>query len=281
MGLQKFIMVGKNTSLIVPSNIMKIIKLDDHVRDAIYNYPTLYRGKDYETSRLKVLDHLFLVIGNGYEWEKEGFLSCVGRGGFHGDNTKAKGLKTLPEGFFDKELYNFYVDSTKMKELEKRLKKEKRFHYFLDKAHKKETNLIFEADEETAKDYVRNYEAETGINRRNGVPATGWTFVDKARSDHSISPYPICEYSAIKEIYNGKTNSLHIDNFELKKIQPDWLVGAIDIVKASLAYYNDKKQYDSHIYCTDRTTGKRSKHWAKYRKEQVDFLEKFLEKFDK
>lgn len=39
------------------------MKLEEHIRLSILNYPTIFKN------RSDVLDHLFCVIGNGYEWE--------------------------------------------------------------------------------------------------------------------------------------------------------------------------------------------------------------------
>jgi len=50
------------------------VKLNLHIAQAIREYPSLYRDVTYEKSRLKVLDQLFFVIGNGYEWSPKGIL---------------------------------------------------------------------------------------------------------------------------------------------------------------------------------------------------------------
>lgn len=47
--------------------------LDIEIRKSILQYPRLYAEK----ARLGVLDHLYLVIGNGYEW-KDGYLVPCG-----------------------------------------------------------------------------------------------------------------------------------------------------------------------------------------------------------
>jgi hypothetical protein len=43
-------------------------KLEDQVRSSILCFPTLYRANNYEDSKILVYNHLFCVIGNGYEW---------------------------------------------------------------------------------------------------------------------------------------------------------------------------------------------------------------------
>lgn len=51
---------------------MKRGSLDEHVEIALFAYPTIYR------SRRDVIEHLYCVIGNGYEWA-HGKLSTRGR----------------------------------------------------------------------------------------------------------------------------------------------------------------------------------------------------------
>ncbi len=45
------------------------MKLDLYVAKSIRDFPTLFRDVIYEKSRIKVLDQLFLVNGNGLEWK--------------------------------------------------------------------------------------------------------------------------------------------------------------------------------------------------------------------
>lgn len=46
------------------------MKLSNQVAQSIRAYPILYRDVTYEKSRLKVLNHLFLAVGNGFGWVK-------------------------------------------------------------------------------------------------------------------------------------------------------------------------------------------------------------------
>ena len=48
------------------------MKLEDYIKRSISEYPSLYAGVDYESSRLKVLEQIFLVNGNGIEWANTG-----------------------------------------------------------------------------------------------------------------------------------------------------------------------------------------------------------------
>lgn len=46
------------------------MRLDNYIAQSIRAYPDLYRDITYEKSRIKVLDHLFLVNGNGLVWQQ-------------------------------------------------------------------------------------------------------------------------------------------------------------------------------------------------------------------
>src|SRR6185503_18150433 len=48
-----------------------IMNMEDFVFSSIYNYPSLYYSSSFEESKIRVLDHVFLVIGNGIEFIPE------------------------------------------------------------------------------------------------------------------------------------------------------------------------------------------------------------------
>jgi len=83
--------------------------LEDYIRRVIYTYPSLYKDKTYELSRLKVLDHIFLCIGTGLEWNKNGELCEL-----IGSSSIKKGLKTLPKDFFERRLWELEVYDDKL-----------------------------------------------------------------------------------------------------------------------------------------------------------------------
>jgi hypothetical protein len=77
------------------------MKLEDTIAKSLHDYPSLYKDTTWEKSRLKVLDHLFLVNGNGYEWY-DGYLVDK-----H-DNTSSK--KKLPK--YGKQKYTWRPDDS-------------------------------------------------------------------------------------------------------------------------------------------------------------------------
>jgi len=276
------------------------MKLEDHVRWAIYNYPTLFRDRDYTKSRLLVLNQLFLVIGNGYEWCPDGYLVDA-------FDPKPRILEELPAGFFDKQLYTFDVQHDQFNRLESDL--QNRFLYLIDRSRRTgspnwlESGVVVEADEEEAKRLC----AEYGKAR---FARSSPSFVLEAANRHEFSPYPICEYSALTEILNGKTNSPHIENFDLE-LQPDWLAGCVDVAQAALDYYRDDQRCAENSHHPNQAFPRMKQHleaaakegreekyrqtfnitkgesverhcegsWHEFRANQIGTLEEFLDKF--
>jgi hypothetical protein len=269
------------------------MKLKDYVDNSIYHYPSLYRSTNYKDSRLRVLDHLFLTNGNGMEWHPDGFLAeCI--------NGKYKTIKPvkLPKNFFTIDLR--YIKVKKIEELPK-LKKilKSTFHYIKENE--------YDGDHAYVEFQANNKIIET---IQNVFPNSYFLKADCSSGGWEIEPhepYPLCQYAALVEMVNKRTNSLHIENFDLFKIQPDWIQGAIEIAKYAIGYYNNPKRYKSHVYHYSnaiddiskrykedpkkfveerKTEGMTDKHtpeqwakisWKKFRKEQIAYCEKLLE----
>lgn len=193
------------------------MKLEHVINWCIYNYPTLYRDKTLAESRLKVLGQLFLTNGNGYEWHKDGFLV---------DGNQSNCRKTLPKGFFDKNLYSISVPPQLIPLAKEQMGS--RFYYRTKSKMGREVDFIFEAksDNEALPLYK--------ILGKNGM------HIYEARSNYPFHPYPLCEYAGLVEILNGKTNSLRQDNFALIP-QEDWLHGCVEVATRALSYFYDSQ----------------------------------------
>lgn len=89
------------------------------------------------------------------------------------------------------------------------------------------------------------------------------------------NPTGLCEYSPVVEMINGRTNSPHIENFELTKILPDWIDGAREMVEYARTYYRNYDLYKHHVYY------KNEESWSNYVKRQNEYFDKFSEKFPK
>ncbi len=93
-----------------------------------------------------------------------------------------------------------------------------------------------------------------------------------------VNPYPVFDGSALSEMIDGKTNSLHIKNFELTKILPDWIEGAREIVEYAIGYYKDESMFKRHCYYPKDSN---FTFWDKYVIDQNDYFTRFLQKFPK
>lgn len=76
--------------------------LEYYVNRTIWNYPLSYRSSSYWASRVKVLNHLFFVIGNGLEWI-DGRLADVC------SDTSRKPFKAFPPGYFNEQFAVLYT----------------------------------------------------------------------------------------------------------------------------------------------------------------------------
>lgn len=204
--------------------------LEGHIRWVVHNYPSLYRGADYSSSRMPVLNHLFLVIGNGYEWDtKRGIL--VDRSGLLHQHVP------LSQGFFDRNLYAIiYLDDARWAKARK-----KPDYYYLTETE--DPNLIFEAqDDQSAMYWFRRFERDRGYTSSHPYHA-------HIRGERG-TPYPISKYSALTEILQGHTTTPGERPVSFKA-DPSWVEGALEVARWALAYYHDRERYKDNQYYSD------------------------------
>ena len=75
--------------------------LSQTVNRLIIYYPSLFKAGNFEDSRILVLSHLFLTLGNGYSWSKHGYLREVNRKPELCYNSSIPPKFFLPDDFFD------------------------------------------------------------------------------------------------------------------------------------------------------------------------------------
>jgi len=238
------------------------MKLEDYVKDNIARYPGLYVGFDYEISRLHVLDHTFLVLGNGMEWAETGDSKT---GGYmvHPKSVKRKGewtrVKDKPYGkekYTGPDIDRFFTDDW----IEVNILDPKNFDllHTVYNAQPVWEGFLSDLPQELLSESIeRNYRYKDGIfvqdNSEFHIKIFGkneFLFAPEqlnlvnpkylievethrdfikhhAGSRNFFAPYPFCEKSwAYAEI-------------DPKLIQPDWRQGMIDVMQASLDYYNN------------------------------------------
>jgi hypothetical protein len=80
------------------------MNVENTIKASILAYPRLYKDINYEYSRQKVLDHLFIVNGNGYEWENGELV--IGDPDINIETTS-----TIPDNYFDTPIFSEEKDA--------------------------------------------------------------------------------------------------------------------------------------------------------------------------
>ena len=294
------------------------MKLKDYVDRSIHNYPPLYRSFDYASSRTLVLSHTFLSYGTGLEWHPDGFLADHITGKYN----IVKPCR-LPKNYFDCELWELSIFKKDLPKIKKALKGH--YNYTRPRCLRGDISLIFEADKELADKLALKFMAEDedykrmkrelkklGVDRFPIAHEAVSYVRGHTKEGYIHEPTVMCKYSPIVEMTGKRTNSPRIDNFDLKKIQPDWIEGAIEIVHYALDFYKDpeknkhcylhpnkslwnfKKAYEKDPNCY-RTKGWGDEgmkpnqtveefceeRWLKAKDEQIVYCESFLKMYEK
>lgn len=234
--------------------------LENFMKHMIKQSPTLFRGSSYEESTIPVLGYMFLCIGTGLEWHKDGYLY------FPREARKMSTKPRLPKDYFDKKLWVLSVNPNDIQLVKDSLKD--KYYYFSISRRFREANFVFEATKEFADELTLRFDIKRSklsnelidLNKKliaDGVEPLNINISYEAKSGYCKSndgfwkeyqPYPTGRYSPLVEMINKQTDSLHQDNFKLKVIRPDWILGAITIAKYSLAYYSDINRYKTSFY---------------------------------
>jgi hypothetical protein len=261
------------------------MKIKDYISRSIQEYPSMYKDVDYEKSKLKVLNHIFFVIGNGLEFArtenpKEGGYICDRSGKNNKPYGKEK-YKKIPKDYFESVIYYVYASEYPLEVITKKSR------YPGGKTYYRYRNSVDSPMREP-----RLYKAE----------CLG-----------PFSPYPISEgHSLISEVF-----------YKGAFIQEDWLEEAVFLCERTLPYFKNHDEYSGNPYYPSesrikkdlkyfedtfadkgekgvadlrKTWGypvnenvptyeeilrKKVKTWEKFQKEQIGFLEKFIKKFKK
>ena len=234
------------------------MELEKLINKFIYEYPTLYRSRNHESSRLHVLGHIFVSYGTALAWCKDGYLYSVIR---HDDPFAVPPMDSLPENFYDMKLWKVDLEEDRVEDFKKTM--EGKFYYFRPRCLEGDRQAFFEGDEEFAKNIIIDFQCNKDCFYRDlkneDKEIVKRSLRIRMAVSHDISydrkgynPSDLCEYSPLMEMLDGKTNSFDIENFELKYIKPDWLNGAIDIAEFCLKYWNDDSRNIENYQHPDR-----------------------------
>ena len=238
------------------------MKLKHNIRKSIRNYPLLYKAENYKKSEIAVLEHLFLVIGNGYEWF-DGYLTKDYESPLPYGKQTARPLK---KGFFKSKIYSYRRMSKSVYEI-----------FLKNKIAKLKVDYV-----KRGKYYYWKYSRDI----------IGYKFC----------PYPICKYSgfvsmpdnvrldwlkgAIKivkltlDYYNDETkfkkyfdypHKKRIDklSYDFKKLTDE---GRFEEVAVKLWGAKLEDEHNPEAYA--------KRFWKKHKQKQIDYCEKFLQEKD-
>ena len=276
------------------------VKLKDYINNSILEHPTLYRKSDYTSSKIPILGNLFLTIGTGIEWHKDGFLA------YYDNDYKIVKNKSLPKNFFNIELWETFPDKKELKNIKKDLNGH--FFYVIPQKTYNSLTVVFEGNYNFAKKITKKYDTKMSVSDTFNIerkPREAKRTELKNESRPYI-PYPICNLSALVEMIDKKTTSYHVENFELNNIKKDWIKGALEIAEYTLDFYKDPNKNINSSYhplkCINSTKYEFEKDPQKYRdarkemgnmaieewiefcwqnflKEQIGYCEKLIEMY--
>jgi hypothetical protein len=180
--------------------------LESAVNLALLEYPSIYLCETYKDSRILVLEHLFLVLGNGYDWAKTqdksegGYLIRIE------DLQKTKSKFDPP--------YNSQTVTKKSQS------------YLLKNYYKHEKDLLKKSEF-----YTNTYKEE---------------LLKYLEQEESVNKYPneinLGSKGSLRirnELYPFSWRYSHIKSADLEYLKPDWKVGMIEIVDYALNYFEN------------------------------------------
>jgi len=237
------------------------MNLNHVIITSILKYPSLYKYPTYEMSRLAVLDHIFLVNGNGLEWCQKEFQFLAEIDHRTGKLiTDSKGLKKrFPAGYFEKQLWYLEVEKDSVKEIKQLLKG--KYFFIENDQYGHGPTIYFEAEKDEAASISLKY--GTFFRKFNYALKDVRPF--DAQQEGEVCPYPICEYATLYEMMEGHTSKLSQEDFELNLVDPQWIAGGLEIAKYTLGMYKNPEKHCLLPYCPNesRCFGNATKDWEK------------------
>lgn len=252
-------------------------KIKKCISNAILQYPTLYLKDTYELSELFVLDQLYLTIGNGYEWNAEGYLNSC-----EDDNQ----FSEIPDVFFKHKMYYINMDDDLYHDdehitLYKVLKDKREFKDLLKKhfVFSNGNELIFYEPELI--EYIKNVEEKFrknakkfGINIVNGLSCFNQKYSIFEYDPNILTPSKISKYSAISEFFYEKSAV----NNEPIYIHPDNFLFIKKITEYAIKFYNDINLYKHDSYYREYFKNNDLDGFEKFRKKEIEFFKNVLVK---
>ena len=269
------------------------MKIKDFISRSIQNYPTLYKCDNYYNSKLNVLNHIFFVIGNGYDVAD---TEIPEQGGYVVEAKSKRNKKT--------DAYIRIKDKPYGKEKYKELPAD----YF-------DTIIYKISSPKSPIEIINNGRDDVYYRYDKEIEDCEDFYKPKLRkviNNHSFTPYPFSEnYSLICDIY-----------YKNVFMQQDWIDESIILCKETLKYFLNEESYKKNTYyptennikidlkqfqerfnqgvkegkelrkiwsykdsdkCPDidEINNRKLESWTNFHKTQIDFLNNYLKRFDK
>jgi hypothetical protein len=228
------------------------MKLEDYIFSCIFAYPSLYHTRNFEESKKKVLDHLFLVIGSGVEYVNPKNLPHKG---YFSDGSKNK--KRL-----SKEVKQRIISGEPIVTIYNKIDQEKfdKFGMMWPDRESKEQNMLLDDFRNLKMKYYNVNERYSSVESlKQKIDLKDYevfieTYPDRM-SDYEWSPYPFSiEYTPFWEGEWDKKKGKLIDK---NLIRPDWVEGIVWIYKVALQWFEDDNKWGN-----DRYFNWAGKNWA-------------------
>lgn len=195
------------------------MKIKDYISKSIQTYPSLFKSNNYEESKLKVLNQIFFVIGNGMEMA---WTENPAEGGYVTEPKMKKDRKKdewvrIYDKPYGKEKFKPIPDS-----------------YFEDV-------VFYVSSESSALEILTNCGGYRFLARFDKQTAVNKYFSPRlveAKADDAFYPYPF-----------SKGNSIACDVFYNKLfLQDDWKEELFFLCRRTLQFFEDEEQLKNDFY---------------------------------
>lgn len=237
------------------------MKLESYIAGCVWEYPSLYYRNDWKTTRQLVLNHLFLVNGNGIEYHNP--QNLPGKGIFKGgsrDKIRSK----------NKEIQNRFKSGEKLVRIYNKIDKKwvnRKFDDFVfiwPDRESKEYGMFLDDYLKLNKKYLEvgskiKYNDSKTLSFNNLIEI--YPEIDKK---YNWSPYPFSfKYNPLWDWENNKL-------IPKENIAPDWLAGILEIWKQARDWVEDDNKFLKDEYF----------NWAALGKDNQQFINKFNKQND-
>jgi len=222
------------------------MKLKNYINKHILKHPSLYKAKDYNKSRLLVLDHIFITNGNAIA-----LMDVI---------NEPDEEYEVPSNYFNVPIWKFEEN-----EFDKKVWKELKDNGFKGELVENWFNgikgFILQCNIETAKKlYINNY------SMLKPLPLE-WEAYEYENCYYR--PYPLCEYSILCSIVNGQ-EPLGGRIIDINKIPNDWIEGMKEVAKAYLNFLDNHVEMH-HGYPTKKLLQEIQKETTYYKEDMEKY----------